>query len=147
VANIEVEWVDSLSLHLEFDKSTKILKLFRLPSLCLLMCCCENESPLTQYVSHSVKSTSRWYAVLTLLGCFLIPFNRMTIHLSCSKTHPITTERSFSPIASFSVKTNHPTPISIDIAPFHKIRNTQIIYSLRYVVQTGKVPKQRRSTI
>ncbi len=48
VANVEVEWVDSLSLHLEFDKSTKTLKLFRLPSLCLLMCCCEDESPLSQ---------------------------------------------------------------------------------------------------
>lgn len=48
VANIKVEWVDSLSLHLEFDKKTQALKLFRLPSLCLLMCCCKDESPLSQ---------------------------------------------------------------------------------------------------
>jgi hypothetical protein len=37
--SIKIEWVDCLSLHLEFDSRTKILKLFRFPSFCLLMCC------------------------------------------------------------------------------------------------------------
>lgn len=39
VCSIEIEWVDCLSLHLEFDSQTKTLKLFRFPSLCLLMRC------------------------------------------------------------------------------------------------------------
>jgi hypothetical protein len=47
-ASIKIEWVDSLSLHLEFDSYTKVVKVFRLPSLCLLMCCCEKISPLSQ---------------------------------------------------------------------------------------------------
>lgn len=47
VANVKIEWVDSLALHLEFDNKTKVLKVFRLPSLCLLMCYCE-KSPLSQ---------------------------------------------------------------------------------------------------
>jgi hypothetical protein len=41
VASIKIEWVDSLSLHLEFDSYTKVLKVFRLPSLCLLLSCAE----------------------------------------------------------------------------------------------------------
>lgn len=47
VASIKIEWVNSLSLHLEFNSSTKTLKLFRLPSLCLIMCSCKR-SPLSQ---------------------------------------------------------------------------------------------------
>jgi hypothetical protein len=46
VASIKIEWVDCLSLHLEFNSSTKTLKLFRLPSLCLIMCSCKR-SPLS----------------------------------------------------------------------------------------------------
>lgn len=37
VAGIGIQWVDCLSLHLEFDSRTKTLKLFRFPSLCLIM--------------------------------------------------------------------------------------------------------------
>jgi hypothetical protein len=48
VANIEIEWVDSLSLHLDFDTCRKRLSVFRLPSLCLIMSYCEDESPLSQ---------------------------------------------------------------------------------------------------
>jgi hypothetical protein len=61
VANIKIEWVDSLSLHLEFDNKTKVLKVFRLPSLCLLMCCCEKVSPLSQFVlpSHSLSNVQK----------------------------------------------------------------------------------------
>ncbi|KAH6690765.1 hypothetical protein BKA61DRAFT_285930 [Leptodontidium sp. MPI-SDFR-AT-0119] len=39
---IQIEWVDCLSLHLEFDSQSKVLKLFRFPSICLLMCYSEN---------------------------------------------------------------------------------------------------------
>jgi hypothetical protein len=37
VADIKIEWVNSLSLHLEFDKIRRILRLFRFPSFCMLM--------------------------------------------------------------------------------------------------------------
>ncbi|PVH79052.1 hypothetical protein DL98DRAFT_589829 [Cadophora sp. DSE1049] len=58
VASISIEWVDCLSLHLEFDRQTKILKLFRFPSLCLIMCCrpersSTNKSALAQLFSEA----------------------------------------------------------------------------------------------
>jgi hypothetical protein len=53
VANIKIEWVDISSLHLEFDSYTKVLKVFRLPSFCLLMCSCEKVSPLSQCVPYA----------------------------------------------------------------------------------------------
>lgn len=34
---VDVCWVDALSLHLEYDKSTRTLSLFRYPSLCVAM--------------------------------------------------------------------------------------------------------------
>jgi hypothetical protein len=43
--SITIEWVDSLSLHLEFDSRTKILKLFRFPSFCFLMSCKDKKYP------------------------------------------------------------------------------------------------------
>jgi len=52
--SIKVQWVDCLSLHLEFDSRTKILKLFRFPSLCLLMCASEENHPslMARLVGH-----------------------------------------------------------------------------------------------
>ena len=38
VAKIQIVFVDSLSLHLEFDEKAKILKVFRFPSYCRLLC-------------------------------------------------------------------------------------------------------------
>lgn len=38
IGTIEVELVDSLGLHLEFEEKTKTLKLFRFPSYCGLIC-------------------------------------------------------------------------------------------------------------
>ena len=38
VAGIKVQFVSSLSLHLEFDKRSKALKIFRYPSFCRLIC-------------------------------------------------------------------------------------------------------------
>ncbi|KAG4441815.1 hypothetical protein IFR05_002679 [Cadophora sp. M221] len=35
--NVNIHWVDCLSQHLEFDSHAKVLKLFRYPSLCLVM--------------------------------------------------------------------------------------------------------------
>ena len=36
VCNIKIEWVDSLSLHLEFVEAQRVLKLFRFPSFCAM---------------------------------------------------------------------------------------------------------------
>ena len=38
VAKIDIEWVGSVCLHLEFNMRRKMLKLFRFPSLCGLLC-------------------------------------------------------------------------------------------------------------
>ena len=46
-ASITIEWVDCLSMHLEFDRRSKVLKIFRFPSLCLVMCC-SKDSLLSQ---------------------------------------------------------------------------------------------------
>lgn len=46
-ASIKIEWVDCLSMHLEFDRRSKVLKIFRFPSLCLVMCC-SKDSILSQ---------------------------------------------------------------------------------------------------
>lgn len=37
VADVKIEWVNSLSLHLEFDNVQRVLKVFRFPSFCMLM--------------------------------------------------------------------------------------------------------------
>jgi hypothetical protein len=37
VADVKIEWVNSLSQHLEFDHVRRILKVFRFPSYCILM--------------------------------------------------------------------------------------------------------------
>jgi len=58
VTCIKIEWVDNLSLHLEFDNRTKVLRVFRLPSICLLMCCCKEMSPLSQLFSDSIEPVS-----------------------------------------------------------------------------------------
>ncbi|KAI7973190.1 hypothetical protein EIK77_004467 [Talaromyces pinophilus] len=38
VANIQILWVDSLLQHLDFDRRSKTLKIFRFPSFCYLLC-------------------------------------------------------------------------------------------------------------
>lgn len=53
VVDINIEWVDCLSLHLEFDRSGKVLKLFRFPSICLMMCCCQEKSTFAQIFAES----------------------------------------------------------------------------------------------
>lgn len=37
VCHVEIEWVDALCMHLEFDSSRKVLKIFRFPSFCRLI--------------------------------------------------------------------------------------------------------------
>jgi len=49
VASIKVQWVDCVGLHLEFDSRTKVLKLFRFPSFCLIMIVIGDKSPLSEY--------------------------------------------------------------------------------------------------
>ena len=36
IAQIKIEWVDSVNLHLDFDEGRRLLKLFRFPSFCRL---------------------------------------------------------------------------------------------------------------
>lgn len=38
IAKIKIEWVDSICKHLEFDSTRSLLKLFRFPSFCGIMC-------------------------------------------------------------------------------------------------------------
>lgn len=38
IAAVKIEFVEILSLHLEFDEETQTLKIFRFPSVCRLMC-------------------------------------------------------------------------------------------------------------
>lgn len=45
-AKIRIEWVDCLSMHLEFDSRTKTLKVFRYPSYCRIMYAMRGESTL-----------------------------------------------------------------------------------------------------
>lgn len=37
VAKVRIEWVDTLSLHFEFDSRNRTLRLFRFPSFCRIM--------------------------------------------------------------------------------------------------------------
>lgn len=46
---VDICWVDALSLHLEYDKSTRTLSLFRYPSLCVAML--ESGSALYSFAS------------------------------------------------------------------------------------------------
>jgi len=57
-AGIEIEWVDCLSLHLEFDSRTKTLKLFRFPSLCFIMCSNTDQSLMSQIFQESGATPS-----------------------------------------------------------------------------------------
>ena len=38
LGDVRLEFVDELSLHLEFDERTRVLKIFRYPSVCRLFC-------------------------------------------------------------------------------------------------------------
>ena len=52
VAKIKIEWVDSLSLHLEFVESRRVLKVFRFPSFCQLVYSAKgNQTFLSRYAS------------------------------------------------------------------------------------------------
>jgi hypothetical protein len=48
VAEIQIEWVNSLSLHLEFDNVRRVLKIFRFPSFCMLMY--REQTSISKYV-------------------------------------------------------------------------------------------------
>ena len=58
VAGIRIEWVDSVCLHLEFDMQHKVLKLFRFPSLCGLLCHGVNDAT---FLSRYINASSRAY--------------------------------------------------------------------------------------
>jgi len=57
-ASVKIEWVDCASLHLEFDSSTKSLKLFRFPSLCYLMCSATSYHPLHHSLLYRIFQDS-----------------------------------------------------------------------------------------
>ena len=46
VGNIKIQWVDSVSSHLDFVESRRILKLFRFPSFCYMMYHAKSDEPL-----------------------------------------------------------------------------------------------------
>lgn len=48
VIGVEIEWVDVISLHLEFDNRKRTLKVFRFPSFCRMMCQYQEPTLLTQ---------------------------------------------------------------------------------------------------
>jgi len=48
VAGIKIEWADCLSVHLEFDSYTRTLKVFRFPSLGLIMATPNKRSALSR---------------------------------------------------------------------------------------------------
>lgn len=48
LADLKIEWVTSLSLHLELDSSRKTLKLFQFPSFCRMMITGEGHNSLSR---------------------------------------------------------------------------------------------------
>jgi hypothetical protein len=50
VGRVEIEWVDALGMHLEFDSNRRVLKIFRFPSFCRLMYKHKQRGLLSQYV-------------------------------------------------------------------------------------------------
>jgi hypothetical protein len=44
LAGLKIEWVESLCLHLELNKSDRTLKVFRFPSFCRLLCFAPSEN-------------------------------------------------------------------------------------------------------
>jgi len=51
VCEVEIKWVDSLSLHLNFDSGRKVLHVLRVPSFCRLMYRRKRRTMLSQYVT------------------------------------------------------------------------------------------------
>jgi hypothetical protein len=54
LARIEIEWVDVMAPHLEFDKATNKLYLFRHPSFCLVNVSLREESDMRSMIYQSV---------------------------------------------------------------------------------------------
>lgn len=50
VCRIDIEWVETLGMHLEFDDARRTLKVFRFPSFCRLMYRYKKKGLLSQYV-------------------------------------------------------------------------------------------------
>ncbi|KAK0102684.1 hypothetical protein ONS95_006286 [Cadophora gregata] len=54
MSKVQIEWVDCMSLHLEFDLHTKTLKLFQFPSICIVMTPSKESGPLNQLFSDAL---------------------------------------------------------------------------------------------
>lgn len=57
VASIKIEWVDCVSLHLEFNSRIKTLKLFRFPSMCFVMCSNRQQPIMSRLFQDNAAST------------------------------------------------------------------------------------------
>jgi len=58
LADLKIEWVTSLSLHLELDSSRKTLKLFQFPSFCRMMITGEGDSALSRLLNNNAARSS-----------------------------------------------------------------------------------------
>jgi hypothetical protein len=54
ILRVKVRWVDSLSMHLDYDKSTRTISLFSRPSFCLLML--ESRGPIFAFASTELAA-------------------------------------------------------------------------------------------
>ncbi|PVH81339.1 hypothetical protein DL98DRAFT_416897 [Cadophora sp. DSE1049] len=59
MSKVEIEWVDCLSLHLELDLLLGKLKLFRFPSICVVMTPSKERGPLNQLFRDALNDWSQ----------------------------------------------------------------------------------------
>jgi hypothetical protein len=52
LAELKIEWVTSLALHLELDSGKKTLKLFQFPSFCRMMAVERKNNIMSRYLPH-----------------------------------------------------------------------------------------------
>ncbi|KAH9205991.1 hypothetical protein DL95DRAFT_241707, partial [Leptodontidium sp. 2 PMI_412] len=109
VMKIQIEWVDCLSLHLEFDNQSKVLKLFRFPSICLLMCYSENAYLSRLFSDFEVskgmgvpgKNYAREYFKEVMLS-YRVLFGEVRwshgVYKKCKSSWPSLSEAEFDPL-------------------------------------------------
>lgn len=72
---VRFRWVDSLALHLDYDKSTRTLSLFAFPSFCASML--ENQDPISAFASvehHAVDPRADLDDIISLLREVLLSY-------------------------------------------------------------------------
>jgi hypothetical protein len=58
LADLRIEWVTSLALHLELDSSRKTLKVFQFPSFCRMMMAGEGNNTLSRLLNNNAARAS-----------------------------------------------------------------------------------------